>query len=70
MHISHPMTTARQAGKGGASSGVTFRHWRLYQHAWLVCLLFPLAQVVREPISLGALLLRGLSLIGFAVSYT
>ncbi len=82
MHISQHVETARQARKAArpvvfalsenviASSGVTFHLWRLYQHAWLVCLLFPLAQLVREPISLGALLLRGLSLIGFAVGYT
>ena len=53
-----------------ASSGVTFQVWRLYQHAWLVCLLFPLVQVVREPISLWQVVLRGLSLIGFASGYT
>jgi two-component system sensor histidine kinase DesK len=27
-----------------ASSGVTFHLWRLYQHAWLVCLVFPLVR--------------------------
>ena len=25
--------------------------WRLYQHAWLVCLFFPLVSLVREPVS-------------------
>ena len=25
-----------------ASSGVAFHLWRLYQHAWPVCLVFPL----------------------------
>jgi two-component system sensor histidine kinase DesK len=28
--------------EGIVSSGVTFQLWRLYQHAWLVCLFFPL----------------------------
>ena len=51
-------------------SGITFRLWRLYQHAWLVCLLFPLASLVREPISPWYFALRGLSLIGFAAGYT
>jgi len=53
-----------------ASSGVTFQLWRLYQHAWLVCLVFPLVALLREPISLGHLTLGGLSLIGFATGYT
>ena len=52
------------------SSGVTFQLWRLYLHAWLVCLLFPLAQVVREPISPWQVAVRGLALIGFATGYT
>ena len=49
---------------------MTFQLWRLYQHAWLVCLLFPLAQVVREPISPWQVVVRGLALIGFAIGYT
>ncbi len=53
-----------------ASSGVTFRLWRLYQHAWLVCLIFPLASVAREPISPWQVIVRGLALIGFATGYT
>jgi two-component system, NarL family, sensor histidine kinase DesK len=53
-----------------ASSGVTFQLWRLYQHAWLVCLIFPLAQVVREPISPWQVALRGLALLIFAAGYT
>ncbi len=82
MQISHHRKTAEQSvtatSPGGAarseemiaSSGVTFQLWRLYQHAWLVCLLFPLAQIVREPTSLWQVVLRGLSLIGFAAGYT
>lgn len=53
-----------------ASSGVTFQLWRLYQHAWLVCLLFPLAQVVTRPISPWQVALRGIALLGFAAGYT
>ena len=53
-----------------ASSGVTFLLWRLYQHAWLVCLIFPLASVAREPISPWQVVVRGLALIGFATGYT
>lgn len=53
-----------------ARSGITFQLWRLYQHTWLVCLLFPLAQVLREPISPWQVVLRGLALSGFATSYT
>jgi len=56
--------------EGIASSGVTFHLWRLYQHAWLVCLIFPLAQVVREPISPWQVDLRLCSLLGFAAGYT
>jgi two-component system sensor histidine kinase DesK len=58
------------ADEGIVSSGVTFHLWRLYQHAWLVCLIFPLAQVVREPISPGQVGLRLCALLGFAAGYT
>jgi two-component system sensor histidine kinase DesK len=66
---------ARAAGRAPAdegitSSGVTFQLWRLYQHAWLVCLIFPLAQVVREPISPWQAGLRLCALLVFAVGYT
>jgi two-component system, NarL family, sensor histidine kinase DesK len=53
-----------------ASSGVTFQFWRLYQHAWLVCLIFPLASVVMHPISPWQVVVRVLALIGFAIGYT
>src|SRR5438034_7328322 len=53
-----------------ASSGVTFRLWRLYQHAWLVCLFFPLVSLVREPPATFRLALGLLALLFFAVSYT
>ena len=66
---------ARPAGspssdEGIASSGVTFRLWRLYQHAWLVCLFFPLASLVSEP-RVGFRLAVGIfALLFFAASYT
>jgi two-component system, NarL family, sensor histidine kinase DesK len=53
-----------------ASSGVTFYLWRLYQHAWLVCLFFPLVSIVREPITTFRLVLGLVALLVFAVSYT
>jgi two-component system sensor histidine kinase DesK len=53
-----------------ASSGVTFQLWRLYQHAWLICLAFPLVALLREPVSLGHLALGLLALVGFATGYT
>ncbi len=40
-----------------ASSGVTFHLWRLYQHAWLAWLFFPLVSLVREPGEPGHLVL-------------
>ncbi len=53
-----------------ASSGVTFQLWRLYQHAWLVCLLFPLISIVQNPLSSWQVVVRGLALLGFAAGYT
>jgi two-component system, NarL family, sensor histidine kinase DesK len=52
------------------SSGVTFQLWRLYQHAWLVCLVFPLIALWREPISLWHMTLGLVALLGFAAGYT
>jgi two-component system sensor histidine kinase DesK len=82
MRISHYQDRAGQSSKAAisvgtarseeiiASSGVTFQLWRLYQHAWLVCLVFPLVALLREPISLGHLTLGLLALVGFATGYT
>ena len=53
-----------------ASSGVTFHLWRLYQHAWLACLLFPLVSLVREPGSPWHLVLGLVALGWYAASYT
>jgi len=56
--------------EGIASSGIGFQLWRLYQHAWLVCLIFPLASLVRHPLPVWHLALGGVALVGFAVGYT
>jgi len=53
-----------------ASSGVTFHLWRLYQHAWLVCLFFPLVSLVSEPPAAWRLVLGLFALLFFATSYT
>jgi two-component system sensor histidine kinase DesK len=53
-----------------ASSGVTFHLWRLYQHAWLTCLLYPLVSLVREPGSPWHLVLGLVALGFFATRYT
>jgi two-component system sensor histidine kinase DesK len=53
-----------------ASSGITFHLWRLYQHAWLVCLFFPLASLVRGPLEVFRLAVGLAALLFFAISYT
>jgi two-component system sensor histidine kinase DesK len=53
-----------------AQSGVAFQLWRLYQHFWLVCLLFPLISLVSEPFVPWRLALEVLALLFFAISYT
>ena len=82
MQISHHQEPSQQAGKSVsvgrtarsteiiASSGVTFQLWRLYQHAWLVCLVFPLLALLQEPVSPGHLAAGLLALVGFATGYT
>src|SRR5260221_11415665 len=69
MRISQRRETAGQPVKPGcpastirsdeviASSGVTFHICRLYQHASLACLFFPLFSQVREPGEPGPLVL-------------
>src|SRR5258708_19563296 len=59
-----------QGGEGIGFSGIGFELWRLYQHAWLVCLIFPLAALVRDPFPVWHLVLGGVALVGFAASYT
>src|SRR5215471_14210511 len=56
--------------EGIASSGVTFTLWRLYQHAWLVCLFFPLVQLLQEPVSPFHFVLGLFALCFLAASYT
>src|SRR6266566_7906534 len=53
-----------------ASSGVTFQLWRLYQHAWLVCLFFPLVSLMSEPRTSWRLAGGVFALLFFAASYT
>ena len=53
-----------------ASSGFTFQLWRLYQHAWLVCLLFPLASLVSQPQAPLRLAIGIAALLCFAAGYT
>jgi two-component system, NarL family, sensor histidine kinase DesK len=53
-----------------ASSGMTFHLWRLYQHAWLACLFFPLVSLVREPGEPGHLVLGLVALGCYAAGYT
>jgi hypothetical protein len=60
----------RVLDEGIASSGFTFQLWRLYQHAWLVCLCFPLVSLVREPVSTFRVALGLFALFFFAASYT
>src|SRR5207253_3049831 len=58
------------ADEGIASSGITFRLWRLYQRFWLLCLLFPLISLVRERQAFWHLALGLFILLFFAASYT
>ena len=53
-----------------ASSGVAFHIWRLYQHAWLACLLFPLVSLIHEPGPPWHLVLGLAALVLYAASYT
>src|SRR5579864_4468570 len=59
-----------QTDEGITSSGITFRLWRLYQRFWLLCLLFPLISLLREPLAGWHLALGQFSLLFFATSYT
>lgn len=82
MQISHHQEPFPQAGKDVssgkiaheapaiASSGVPFLLWRLYQHAWLVCLFFPLVALLQQPVSPGHLAAGLLALVVFATGYT
>jgi len=69
MKAACPSGTAR-SDEVIASSGVTFHLWRLYQHAWLACLFFPLVSLVREPGEPGHLVLGLVALGCYAAGYT
>lgn len=53
-----------------ASSGISFHLWRLNQHFWLICLLFPIVWLVQTPLPPSRLLLALTFLVCFAASYT
>ena len=53
-----------------ASSGITFRLWRLYQQFWLVSLVFPLIALLQAPGSPAHLILGLGGLACFARCYT
>src|SRR5579864_2997399 len=59
-----------QTDEGITSIGITFRLWRLYQRFWLLCMLFPLISLVREPQAFWHLALGLFSLLFFVASYT
>ncbi len=53
-----------------ASSGISFQLWRLYQHFWLLCLVFPIVALIQAPPSPTRLGLALVGLVGFAACYT
>src|SRR5260370_27224160 len=60
----------QQADEVIASSGISFHLWRLYQHFWLICLLFPLVFLARHSTSSAQLITGVCALAFFAASYT
>src|SRR5256714_133501 len=64
------LTTMEGAEVLVVSSGIPFHLWRLYQHFWLVCLLFPIVSLVQTPLPAARLFLALAALVFFAVSYT
>jgi two-component system sensor histidine kinase DesK len=53
-----------------ASTGISFQLWRLYQHFWLLCLVFPIVALIQSPPSTARLGLALAGLVGFAACYT
>ena len=53
-----------------ASSGISFHLWRLNQHFWLICLLFPIVWLMQTPLTPVRLFLALTALLFFATSYT
>src|SRR5712691_2239054 len=66
----HLLTTMEGAEVLVASSGISFRLWRLYQQFWLVCLLFPIVSLVQTPLAPVRLFLAIAALVFFTASYT
>lgn len=66
----HYLTTMESAEALVASSGISFQLWRLYQHFWLVCLLFPIVSLVQASLTPARLFLALAALVFFAASYT
>lgn len=64
------LTTMEGAEVLIVSSGIPFQLWRLYQHFWLVCLLFPIVSLAQTPLPPARLFLALAALVFFAVSYT
>jgi two-component system sensor histidine kinase DesK len=52
------------------SSGVSPRLWRLYAQAWLICLLFPILELVQQDLAPAPLVLAVAGLVLFVSSYT
>lgn len=53
-----------------ASSGISFQLWRLYQHFWLLCLVFPIVALVQAPPATVRLALALAGLAGYVAGYT
>ncbi|HEY7127893.1 MAG TPA: histidine kinase [Ktedonobacterales bacterium] len=53
-----------------ASSGISFQLWRLYQHFWLLCLVFPIAALIQSPPSIVQMYLALAGLVGYTACYT
>jgi two-component system, NarL family, sensor histidine kinase DesK len=66
----HHLTTVEGAEEAIASSGISFLLWRLYQHFWLICLLFPIVSLVQTSLAPVRLFLALAALVFFAASYT
>jgi two-component system, NarL family, sensor histidine kinase DesK len=67
----HHLAGMEGAQEAVASSGISFRLWRLYQQFWLlVSLLFPIVSLVQKPPAPVRLALAVLALVFFAASYT
>jgi two-component system sensor histidine kinase DesK len=66
----HRLTNFEGAQESVASSGIPFQLWRLYQHFWLLCLLFPIVSLAQAHLTPTRLLVAVTALVFFATSYT